>query len=298
MSANAAQSSQQSPRQRKPPFSNYPTIKILIPPQGKLSPKTDEWCFTYCSQSVTGRIHGKEPHCRSICVRKVFPHEVRNIPHFKSHRNIGPDGKTKYPLPDEGQPDNIPKLLGGRKGDDQDGAGGQKPEDIKYWDEGWYMWTGKGRWIAHERTGKMMLDLEHQHRLETIKGKKRKEATAEAGNKQSNEQSKMEGPPPPRKWGYVVPRYHSSELVSESLLLPLPPEFPPFWDRISKLLAPTFHVLGTLHQSIVSGEQRKFATRVWEKAWTDEPFILASRTFTRAYERWKENEEERKRDST
>ena len=138
----------------------------------------------------------------------MFPHEVRNVPNFKNHRNIGPDGKAKYPLPDEGQPKNIPKLLGGKKGDDPDEAGERKPEDTKYWDEGWYLWMGKGRWIAHERTGKMMLDLEHQHRLETLKGKKRKEATAEVGNKKSNEQVQTEGAPP-KKWGYVIPRYQS-----------------------------------------------------------------------------------------
>ena len=69
-------------------------------------------------------------------------------------------------------------------------------------------------------------------------------------------------------------------------------------DRIHKLLGPTSRALGIFRDSLVSGEQRKFALRVWEKAWTDEPFILASRTFTRAYERWKENEDDRKKDST
>jgi len=82
------------------------------------------------------------------------------------------------------------------------------------------------------------------------------------------------------------------------LLLPIPPDFPPFWERINKLLAPTFRVLSILRESVVSGEQKQFASKVWDKAWTDEPFVLASRTFTRVYERWKENEDERKKDST
>jgi hypothetical protein len=81
-------------------------------------------------------------------------------------------------------------------------------------------------------------------------------------------------------------------------LLPIPPEIPPFWDRINKLLKPTFRALGLLRESVVSGEQKQFALRVWDKAWTDEPFILAGRTFTSVYDRWKENEDERKKDST
>ena len=82
------------------------------------------------------------------------------------------------------------------------------------------------------------------------------------------------------------------------MLLPIPPDFPPFWERINKLLTPTFRVLSILRESVVSGEQKQFALKVWDKAWTDEPFRLASRTFARTYERWKENEDERKRDST
>ena len=30
-----------------------------------------------------------------------------------------------------------------------------------------------------------------------------------------------------------------------------------------------------------------FWDRVWEKAWTKEPFILAQRAFSKAYELWK-----------
>ena len=77
---------------------------------------------------------------------------------------------------------------------------------------------------------------------------------------------------------------------SHSLLVPLPPDFPPFWDRINKLLAPTRKVLEITRESITSGEQRQFALRVWEKAGTKEPFILARRTIDRAYELWKDRE--------
>ncbi|KAF8633453.1 hypothetical protein AX17_004622 [Amanita inopinata Kibby_2008] len=316
MSASSAQSSQHHPRPRKPPFADYPTIKILTPPRGhtffsrrqnstdgptgRFSPKADEWCLTYCSQSVNGRIHGKEPYCRSVCIRKVFPHEVRNIIAFKTHRDLGPDGKARYPLPLEGQPENIPKLLGGKHNDDADEKPRQrKAEDTKYWEEGWYLWASKGRWAMQEKTEMMLMDLEQQRRLTAYKERRREtmqEATS-GKNKHTNEQVQQEGVSR-SKWSYVVPILPPNGLSSQSLLLPLPPEFPPFWDRINKLLAPTFRALDIFRDSIMSGEQKKFALRVWEKAWTEEPFILASRTFTRAYERWKDNEDDGKKDST
>ncbi|PFH52097.1 hypothetical protein AMATHDRAFT_2351 [Amanita thiersii Skay4041] len=302
MSASSTQSSQQQPRQRKPPFANYPTIKILTPPQGKFSPKVDEWCLTYCSQTIKGRIHGKEPYCRSVCLRKVFPYEVRNIIHFKQHRQLGPDGKAKYPLPLEGQPENIPRFLGGKPPDDADEHPQQRqrrPDDTKYWDEGWYVWTSKDRWAMQEKTETMLMDLEQQQRLTAFKKERAERGVpAQAGQQQHEQQQQQGSLSSSKKWGYVVPLQPSVDIRFQSLLLPLPPEFPPFWERIHKLLTPTFRVLEIFRDSIASGEQKKFALRVWEKAWTEEPFILASRTFTRAYERWKDNEDDGNKDST
>lgn len=148
---------------------------------------------------MSGRIHGKEPQCRSFCIRKVFPHEVRNVISVKRHRNVGPDGKAKYPLPYEGQPENIPKLLGGNEI-----TGKRRPEDTKYWDEGWYMWTGSGRWAMLEKTETMLLDLEQQQRLEALKDRKR-QAVAETPS-ETNKQTDGQPGARRRKWGYVVPR--------------------------------------------------------------------------------------------
>ena len=72
--------------------------------------------------------------------------------------------------------------------------------------------------------------------------------------------------------------------------MPLPPDIPPFWERINKLLAPSYKVLSIFHESLISGEQKNFAGRVWEKTWSSEPFILASRTFSATYERWKDRD--------
>lgn len=170
-------------RTRKPPLADWPTIKILTPPkgsvsallltwfllaqrfEGRFSPKTDEWCLTYCSQTVTGRIYSKEPFCRSLCIRKVFAHEVKNIVSFKSHRSVGADGKANYPLPPEGQPGNIPRLLGGKPSEDLEETS-QKvtAEATKTWEEGWYLWTSQSRLAIHEKTDSMMMDLAQQRR--------------------------------------------------------------------------------------------------------------------------------------
>jgi len=57
-----------------------------------------------------------------------------------------------------------------------------------------------------------------------------------------------------------------------------------------------------LHESVTSGEQIQFAVRVWEKAQTGEPFELAQRTFSHAYQQWKKRdgpeEDDEKKGST
>jgi hypothetical protein len=87
-------------------------------PTGHNSPRTDERCFTYCSQTVAGRHRGRAPTCKSICFRRVFAHEVKKL----VARTNAPDGRTittagavlsvpqvveerpkQIPLPEEGQ---------------------------------------------------------------------------------------------------------------------------------------------------------------------------------------------------
>jgi hypothetical protein len=75
------------------------------------------------------------------------------------------------------------------------------------------------------------------------------------------------------------------------MLIPLPPDVPSVWEKIDKLLAPSYRALSILHDSVASGEQKAFAFRVWEKAGSEEPFILAKRTIAHAYEQWKKQDE-------
>ncbi|KAG5722865.1 hypothetical protein E4T56_gene6061 [Termitomyces sp. T112] len=278
------------PAKRLPPLASWPTIKILAPPKGRFSPKTDEWCWTYCSQSVTGRYHGKEPTCRSVCIRKVFPHEVRNIVAFKTHRNLGPDGKARYPLPSEGQPANLPRWLGGKlpiEDEDEDAPWHKPPpEPIKHWDEGWYLWTSSSRYAIHEKLNSMRRDLPGQQKADQQTEFRREvwqeyQAHLEKGD-QSADASKW--------WGPIVPLQPFPEFRSKSLLVPFPLESPLFWDRMSKVFAPTHKALDIFQEMIQSAEAREFAERIWHKAWTKDPFVLVSKTFSMWYKMLKDSD--------
>ena len=141
---------------------------------GKGSPKVDERCFTYCSQSIGGRINGAEPWCRTVCLRKVFEHEMKR--HYMSYDPNDVDSvKTvdmKYPLPPEGQKPlrffpwvsvaNHPPRQNsdGTISQPQEYSSSNQP--TRYWEEGWYMWMSKSRWGAQEKLDLMLQDLEAQ----------------------------------------------------------------------------------------------------------------------------------------
>jgi len=129
--------------------------------------------MTYCSQSVTGHIHGKEPYCRSLCVRKVFPHEVCNVIAFKQHKQVDQSGKAAYPLPTEGQLANLPHILGGEPPEDDSNHKPQLRHNSKNWDKGLYLWTGKGPMAAHQKINSMSLDFEHQRQFVEMRQRRR-----------------------------------------------------------------------------------------------------------------------------
>lgn len=241
----------------------------------------------------------------------MFPHEVRNIIAFKKHKQVDPNGNASYPLPTEGQPTNLPRILGGKTPEDPEDPDYKPhpPAPPKAWETGLYLWTGKGRQAAHAKLDSMSLDFERQQRLATMKDKRRevwqeyqdslRQQNPNGGPVQNDDIRLWVPNVPPRPLPDTrcvcsfAPQLSSAKGIqysSQSLLVPLPPDFPPFWERINKLLAPSFRVLDILRDSIRSGEQKQFAQRVWEKAWTNEPLLLASRTFTGAYERWKEKD--------
>lgn len=87
----------------------------------------------------------------------------------------------------------------------------------------------------------------------------------------------------------VLTRFSSNA----TLLVPLPPQTPPVWDKIDKLLAPSRQALELFANDITSGAFVKFADRVWEKSFTKEPFVLAQRSLEKLSEAWKsENDDD------
>lgn len=69
------------------------------------------------------------------------------------------------------------------------------------------------------------------------------------------------------------------------------------YQSLVNLLSPTQRLLGHFKESIVSGDQRQFWGRVWDKTFTKEPFVLASRTLHWSWEKWKEGPPEAESES-
>lgn len=72
----------------------------------------------------------------------------------------------------------------------------------------------------------------------------------------------------------------------ESILLPIPPSLPPIGEQVATLLAPTRRLLALTNESVDSGAQVQLMQRMWEKAWTNEPFVLARNVCSRMWERF------------
>ncbi len=218
----------------------YPVLTIY---PGEHSPKTDEWCITYCTQTVRGRITSQQPGCRSLCVRRVFAHEVRNILAFRRHQDTDDDGKAKYPLPAEGQPVNVPRFLGGKPPDpDADHPVPIPPK--KYWDEGWYLWTTKSTHASVEKLATMNFDLQRQARRESYKEKRR--ATWQE-YEQFLENNQTDSPEGSKWWGAIVPpRPFPDTQYAPSLLVTFNISYKPQCRLPSCFVTPTFSLMGPL----------------------------------------------------
>ncbi|KAI1784335.1 hypothetical protein LXA43DRAFT_224708 [Ganoderma leucocontextum] len=210
-SSSSSYASQDSPPRTELWWDRLPSLKIVRPPKGPYSPQVDERCFTYCSQSITGRIHGNDPWCRTICLRRVFSHEVsRVLSHHRTQTVTHLPGRKQplvetkdevetqpinHPLPPEGQRYNgwLAMLLHGRFGlgpDDDDlhqqdhaseadstlGSGhAHTQREIGYWQEGWYLWWSSSRWAAQEKLDLMRRDLEGQTEWQKLKDRRNDE---------------------------------------------------------------------------------------------------------------------------
>ncbi|KAI8974008.1 hypothetical protein BD414DRAFT_498841 [Trametes punicea] len=267
-------------------WDRLPSLKIVRPPKGPFSPKVDERCFTYCSQSVTGRIHGHDPWCRSLCVRKVFMHEVTRIlsrhttqtvhkqPGKLPRREITETIETApvhHPLPPEGQRyAGWMQALLGHSNDANDHSprtDEHAKAELKYWKAGWYLWWSKSRWAAQERMDLMRRSLGSQTEWQQMKERRNEEweRGASYDEHRLNEDVHQLGDP-----GNQPP---FPDVSHESILLPLPDGFP-LGEQLRNVLAPSWKVLGLVRESVTSGAQMELAQRIYEKALTDEPIKL------------------------
>jgi len=87
---------------------------------------------------------------------------------FKAHRSVDAEGKAKYPLPAEGQTENLPGILGMQPPEDSD----QKPSP-RFWEEGWYFWTTTNLQAAQQKTTMMKFDLQKQQAIMDRQQKRR-----------------------------------------------------------------------------------------------------------------------------
>lgn len=118
---------------------------------------------------------------------KSSPHEIRKLIAFSNNAaaNGQPNHREgKIPLPPDGQ--NIPRWLGGAPAEheehDEDDVSKKNPKlkllrpthrnpnDVKYWEEGWYLWIGRGSGAS--ATEKLQTMMFSPARLERWQAKK------------------------------------------------------------------------------------------------------------------------------
>ncbi|KAH9834223.1 uncharacterized protein C8Q71DRAFT_711834 [Rhodofomes roseus] len=265
-------------------WAQFPSVKIVRQAKGKYSPDVDERCFTYCSQTVRGRAEQSEPRCRTFCLRRVFAHEVQRA--IAVHDGKPPPAHAKIPLPPEGQ--NIPSLTHILIGESPEGQEGRAQQDeVRYWEEGYYVWLSKNKWAAHEKLDLMTFDLERQAVWAKYKQDKTEawqKKQVRNGNAQAEQVAKGDAQ---AVGGRSSARRPFPDLAGQSILLPMPPPFPPLWEQIDQLLAPSHKLFALTQSTLQSGDQLKLAHRMWEKALTDQPFVLARNVCTRMWDKWK-----------
>ncbi|THH06970.1 hypothetical protein EW145_g3712 [Phellinidium pouzarii] len=269
-------------------------IKIKRPAQGKFSPKTDERCFTWCSQSVRGRFEGRDPRCRSLCIRRVFEHEVKQLTtHFSldSRSHVVNGAANEYPLPPEGQPSSA--IIDGAVG----GVPGTRSaaEGVRYWKEGWYIWMTKNRWAAQEKMDLMMFDLDKQTAwMRTKEQEERAWAEKEAQIERERERN-GDGHVPPavvsddlehdEQEGFL--RHPYPNAAEESFLIRVPTKMPPLDLYAQQVLAPTRKVLGIVETSFKNGDQKELALRTWDLVQNGVPFTLVKNVIMNFIENWR-----------
>ncbi|KAF7980849.1 hypothetical protein HWV62_36499 [Athelia sp. TMB] len=282
MSSSKPSSSNSEPapsREAGPPKPSWTTqvgFRLVRPPQGQYSPRTDERCFTYCSQSSGGRTDKQDPWCRSLCIRRVFAHEVQRIRTHEKNLSERSQDHAKYALPPEGQ--RSDEAQDGRSRDDSYERK-LRQKDAQYWQEGWYLWYSTNRWAVQEKIDMMVHPLSVQADW----------AKHMAAVREEYEMKLKADPNEPMPTMMLTPPW-ILDPSRQSLLVHLPPTLHIF-NHLEQLLAPTFKVTNIVRESLGSGAQKELAGRIWEKAWTGEPWLLARNVCSRMWKVWQDDSE-------
>jgi len=280
-------------------------IQIKRPAQGRYSPKSDEKCLFWCSQSARGRADGQEPWCRSLCIRRVFEHEVKrltnqfafdNASHSRAQKLV-PEviEELKWPLPPEGQPSSaiVDGMVGGPNQDGRPSA-----EGVRYWEEGWYVWGTKSRWASQEKMDLMMMDLDRQTNwMRSKEDHERDWYEAELQRVRDNVQQANDprisgnhgeeghtplAVVPEEQMDYQeAPQRHPyyPKAADVSFLIRVPTKLPPINQYVKQAFQPTQTVLSIVNTSIQSGDQKELALRAWELTREGAPFKLVRNVF-------------------
>lgn len=176
----------------------------------------------------------------------------------------------------------------------------RKGEETRYWEDGWYLWYSRNRSAAQEHMGLMRHDLRKQttwqdRKEELAKGRDPRTQQAQSSGEQKARTTGPEAgaalpapmpPKPPQR--LTVPPEQIIKQWEESVLIRLPPPIP-FMESIGNLLVPTGKTLDILKQNYQSGSFTVLGGKLWEKAWSPEPFLLASNACKKMWEKWKED---------
>jgi len=254
-----------------------PSIRLSVPPRGHFSPATSERCFTYCSQSHFGRAHGNEPKCYTLCLRRIFNHEVNRVLTNVNHGPIiqSPTVTANIPLPQEANTTLAQYISDSPHEGVSDGSTSSPsphPENTqRYWEEGYYVWLSRSRQAASEHLSHMKRDLFQQSAYDHSKA-----MWAQAVRE--GRQHEFYRTPEAHIFGSEWTANMHEDILSPphcSLLFPLSTPAPELKRIISKYLAPTSVVLTTLRESFTSGEQAMFAHRMRESIEEGAPWVLA-----------------------
>ncbi|KAI0687940.1 hypothetical protein C8T65DRAFT_675358 [Cerioporus squamosus] len=247
------------------------------------------------------------PRCRTICLRRVFKHEVervlahhrtqtlKHVPGKKPVLEVKDEVETvpmKHPLPPEGQRYSgwLAMLLGDRfghgsgsgngalgSGDDHNHEHEQAhtQRETKHWQEGWYLWWSTSRWAVQEKLDLMRKDLEGQSEWQRFKDKRNDEWAR--GVPPGYEEQAQHGDGqhqdvhPFEDLGNALP---FPDVTSQSLLLPLPvppTSLPSLYTALEDSVRPALAPAGRVLALVAANPHRELFERVWEKAKTDEP---------------------------